>query len=379
MKIQAQNNELRPLVRHSYEKVYDQLAKLLSADEFIFAKWEAGFGNVLQWSLPADHQWRCLTQADSFDHNAVSAEFLKQYQSAAPKLGSNHELVKNIFSVPAESYVYYTIEPDGRYRVMLTAWGYAFPQKPACDSTLIARGKPGSQAATLRFIDCNLPAAGLQFNILRDDAAPLHRLADNDGQYQLGAFNPGENIQIEIPSVGKTQTITIINGKAFYTIDITQAQPIIIPEPDKPTEPVVDPVDHQEEPEPIDDSRRQDISIRFINPDGSPIATADDGSQVELSDSSTILTETLDDQGAIYLDKRDFAPDAKLSLNLLNTPITYAPISLQLEPDETQYEIVITLKQRSNLWEIIGVIAGAIIVAGLAFFGFALIHDALLI
>lgn len=93
MRVQIHYNELRPLIKEGYEKVYDAMSRLLAPEEMIFAKWEAGFGGILQWTLPNDYTWRNFTQGDNYDKQAVINEFMRLKaigeKNSAPTSGSS--------------------------------------------------------------------------------------------------------------------------------------------------------------------------------------------------------------------------------------------------------------------------------------------------
>ena len=103
MRVQINHNELRPLIKEGYEKVYDAMNRLLAPEDMIFAKWEAGFGGILQWTLPQDYTWRNFTQADDYDKNEIIGEFMRQKEIGSKKLGTNEKLKEAVYSIPSEA------------------------------------------------------------------------------------------------------------------------------------------------------------------------------------------------------------------------------------------------------------------------------------
>lgn len=373
MKIQAHNNELRPLVKHSYEKVYDQLSKLLSPDEFIFAKWEAGFGDVLQWTLPADKEWINLTKADNYDRNAVINEFLRLKQNGAAKLGRNSQLIESVYTVPSEAFVYYTVDPDGRYRLILTGWGYSVPRLAGGGDWTAP--DPTAQPVYVRFVENSKPMSALRFDIPRPGGFTVHLTADNNGEMFLGALRPGENMSIIIPSPANELTLSVVKGKQYYTFDLTQ-DPIQIPEVIPPTEetpsdPTPDEVAVDEE---IFVGRNRDISIRFINADGTPVTAT----EARFSQSGrNNITERLDNDGYVWLDNNDFIHGSPMTIDL-HGPQEYDPIPFMLDQGETQYEVVFRTIRKSNIWVAILLIFGAGVAAIGAWFLFVALINLIL-
>lgn len=341
MKIQVHHNELTPMIKEGYEKVYDALGKLLSTDEFIFAEWKAGFGDMLQWTLPSETEWIALTNADSYDRNAVIKEFLRLKAIGESKLGKNKKLIESVYSVPAENFVYYSIDQNGRYRIMLCGWGYSYPHS-APMTILIGSADPALQPVTLRFIENSEPMAGLRFDIPRKGNRIMHLTAEDNGEKALGSMSPGSAIRVIIPSVEKKFDIQISKGKEFYTIDLTSEVKTEIPAEIPPIQD--NPVNEGPINEPDNAAvRNRDISIKFLGFDGKPII----GNAVYLSQTGKqTLSEETDSDGRIYLDKNDFASVTPLEISLNGQ---YPKTETSLDENETEYEIIFHEK-RSSSW-----------------------------
>lgn len=346
MKVQIHHNELRPLIKEGYEKVYDAMGRLLAPEEMIFAKWEAGFGGILQWTLPGDFQWRSFTQADDYDKQAVINEFLRLKAIGEKKLGTNERLKQAVYSIPSEASVFYTVTPDGNYHVMLTAWGYSFPaQAPMTDITWHLPA--GAQDTTVRFIENGAPMANLPFDIHRNGIV-LHHQADGNGEKYFGKLSTGTELYIDVPSMSRRLTLTVAPGQTLYTFDLTQQRevppviPPVIQEPEKPQE------DPKEETEEIICGTRN-IKVQFIGCDGAPIKQRN----IIMEQAGKRTTEeTTDDNGCIYLSTADFIEGAPISLGVTKAAgqTDYADASLIIEPEENDYAIIYTERRSSNLW-----------------------------
>lgn len=344
MKVQSHSNEIRPLISEGYLKVYDALSRRLSPEEMIFAKWEAGFGDVLQWTLDPEYQWRNFSQADAYDRQNITNEFHRLCNSGVAKLGDNEKLKRAVYSVPSEANVYYTITPDGKYRIMLTAWGYAFPNKAPL--TPIEWNKtPDAQDVTLRFVDNGALVDNLQFDIIRPGGHKLHKTSDNNGECHLGPITPPSTINIDIPARNIVQSIKVVAGQAFYTVDITT-----IVQQQKPDEHQEDVIEEVEEEVLIlnDGSPIFNLHI-FHGNDGSPLAST----QVVLSTSSFRTVKTTDENGFINIDSSEIPLGTEISIEPVNNDpngTAYPPATMLFSADETQYEIAYNDKKRSLLW-----------------------------
>lgn len=354
MKIQVHHTEVTPLIKEGYEKVYDALGKLLSDDEFIFAEWKAGFGDMLQWTLPADAEWLALTDADSFDRNAVINEFLRLKAIGESKLGKNKKLIESVYSVPAENFVYYFIDSQGRYHIMLSGWGYSYPRS-APMIPLVGLADPAMQNVTLRFIENSKPLSGIRFDLPRKSNRTIHLTADSNGEKSLGTMMPGTTVSIFIPSVAKHFSFEIKKGKEVYTADLTIEQTAeitkVTPPEDNPFN--EEPQQEQEQEQEQITVRNRDITIRFIGFDGKPLT----GREIQLIQTGrSQIAELTDSNGNIYLDKTDFATGLPLEAA---AAAPYPNTALILDEGENEY-LIIFHEKKSSSWLIqllIGILA----------------------
>lgn len=344
MIVQVHHNEIKPLITEGYEKVYDAMKRLLPPDELIFAPWSAGFGDVIQWELPRDYTWRSFAQADDYDRQIIINEFLRIKSSAEQKLGRNERLKKAVFSIPSEASVYYTVTPDGHYRVMLTGWGYSFPaQAPLTDITW--QLPAGAQETTARFIENGAPAANLPFEISRNGSI-LRHTTDSNGEMSLGKLTPGTVIDMFVPSVSRQFSLTVVASQNLYTFDISVEKPrheIPVIKPEVPAE-----EDIKEEEEEVIQADRT-IKVQFVGTDGHPIA----GRTVTAAQRDNAPTElTTDDNGCIYLSNNDFLTGLPVSMHIVETPDkpAYADAQFVIDADEDDYAIIYNEIKKTKIW-----------------------------
>ncbi len=346
MRVQINHNELRPLIKEGYEKVYDAMSRLLAPEEMIFAKWEAGFGGILQWTLPNDYMWRNFTQADDYDKQAVINEFLRLKEIGEKKLGTNERLKQAVYSIPSEASVYYTVTPDGKYHVMLTAWGYSFPtQAPMTDITW--QLPAGAQNTTVRFVESGEPMVNLPFDIHRNGVV-LHHQSDENGDKYLGKLSPGTELHIEVPSMSRRLTLAVTGGQEVYTFDLTVAKPRIQEIPEVHEEVAHEEVHEKEdEPEEIICGART-IRVQYIGCDGQPIK----GRSIMLSQNGRLTETATDDSGNIYLNGNDFADDTAIKSHIGDVAQQpgYSDCSFTIEPGEDDYDIVYSERKQSRTW-----------------------------
>ncbi|MDE6345543.1 MAG: hypothetical protein K2L55_02615 [Muribaculaceae bacterium] len=365
MRVQIQYNELRPLIKEGYEKVYDAMSRLLAPEEMIFAKWEAGFGGILQWTLPNDYVWRNFTQGDVYDKQAVIDEFMRLKEIGEKKLGTNERLKQAVYSIPSEASVYYAVTPDGKYHVMLTAWGYSFPNKPPVnDITWFL--PPGAQDTTIRFIEEGQPMVNLAFDIHRNGVV-LHHQTDEKGEKYFGKLTPGSELYIEVPSMSRRLTLSVVAGQTVYTFDLTTAKPAVPPViPVTPVEEPPQPPTEDEPEEMICGDRT--IKVQFIGSDGKPIA----GRTVTLTQGGLMLTETAtDDNGCIFLYGNDFANGVPVRTQIADAPglPRYCEADFTIDLDENDYALIYYERRKKIAWWMILIFIVGILLAAINIWG----------
>ena len=352
MRVQIPYNEVKPLIKEGYEKVYDAMGRLLAPEEMIFAKWEAGFGGILQWTLPKDYTWHCFTQADDYDKQAIINEFMRLKELGEKKLGTNENLKKAVYSIPSEASVYYTITPEGKYIVMLTGWGYSFPTKsPVTDMTWFL--PPASQDTTARFIENGVPMTNLPINLHRNNSVIHHALNENGEKY-FGKLTPGTELYIEVPSLSRRVTLTIVPGQTVYTFDMTVAEQ---PKPVAP-EPAPAVVEEPEEPEEIVCDRT--FKIQFVGTDGKVIVNRN----VTFTCNGVTTEATTDEAGCVMLPGNGIADGSIITAHINDAPQmpSYVDANIVVEAEENEYAIIYKERKKSNVWLpiLLGIVAAAL-------------------
>lgn len=341
MRVQINHNELRPLIKEGYEKVYDAMNRLLAPEDMIFAKWEAGFGGILQWTLPQDYTWRNFTQADDYDKNEIISEFMRQKEIGSKKLGTNEKLKEAVYSIPSEASVYYTITPEGNYKVMLTAWGYSFPNKaPVNDMAWYYPVE--SQDTTARFVENGKPMVNLPIDIPRKDKV-LHKVLDENGEQSLGKLMPGTEICIDVPSLKRRVTLTVVRGQSVYTFDMPTftEEPKPEPKPEPPAPPI-------EEPEPEEPVSERTFKIQFVGTDGKAIANRD----VTLTCNDRSIQATTDEAGCVNLPGSGIADGNIIAAHVNDAPQqpSYVDANIVVEHEENEYAVIYKERKKSNAW-----------------------------
>lgn len=343
MEIRIPNNQIRPLIKESYPKIYDGLCKLLAPDELIFAPWNAGFGGLLQWDLPDDLEWKSYAQASPVEQAAIIDEYKRQMEIGRTKLGNNQQLVERVYSVPSSDNIYYAFLPDGSCRIVLTAWGYSYPYKaPATAMTLLSEQK--RQNVVLRLVRFEAPAAGERFDILLQNNMKAKHVTDTAGEKTLGTFVEGTRIPFVVVADNTPLEIVVEDGRVVYEFDLTPAQqetPDPEPEPAPESTPEPEP---SPEPQPVE----APYLLKFVDPAGTPLA----GLNVSLTTPNGVVAqEVVPADGIISLGGERMPFNAPVALNAITTDNNaLEPQQLSFTPEEHEYLIEYAIQGKSKLW-----------------------------
>lgn len=352
MPISVNYNEVRQLTTLGYERVYNDLKATLLPEEFIFAKWEAGFGGVLQWTLPDDIQWQKLTNANLYDRNAVISTFLTIQRAGLERLSMGRtdanllKFINDIYTVPSEDFVYYAIDANGHYRIMLAGWGHAYPNHSGLEPGMIGSQLKGRQSVSLAFTENGEPIPGLPFEIILNETQSVKNHTDNDGRKFLGDIIPGTTISMRVPTFDATLTFTVVNGQDLYQFELGRKSTPVIPPIETPL-PTPDPLPVEEKEEEVIIEDKRDISVRFIDTDHRPIAHAD--ARLNIPGASAII-EGLDQTGTIYLNRRDLPIGKPVEIQIMpnDSRRRYSPATVIFDSFENEYEIEFRLVRGSK-------------------------------
>ena len=341
MQVQTPQNQLTPLLQVNYDQIYNQLLARLTPRQMIFAKWRAGFGGIIQWDLPSGLQWRRLSEADSYDYSAVMSLLENVSSEAKQSLGTNRKMIDAVYSVPSLDYIYYSHDTNGEYKLMLTGWGYRFPNNPAVDPlTYTPRQK---QQVEILFRADDAPVGSLPVQLIRH-SGHVGLNADENGILDLGTQDIDARFDFNIPSYGRSFSITVEKGRQQYVVDLSIHQPAL---------PTVSPAAQPAEPEPIN-VEIDNIHVKFYGNDGQPVENA---TARFIQNNREVAAVGLLDGGEAVIEASALeAGDVEIRLS---SPTETFPIfTMDYNPAEHDYEIYFHKKTRHNPWPII--IAAAI-------------------
>lgn len=349
MQIQIPYNEVTPLVKIDYAKIYNDLQRTLSPDEMIFAKWRAGFGGLIQWDLPGDTQWTRISNANSFDRNDAMALFKRLKESAMTKLGSNRQLIDAVYSIPSIDYLYCSRNADGSMRVILAGWGYRFPRTPQIDP--LKWHPEGMQNVIVKFVEDGAPIAATM-ELRHASGFTSQYAADANGQINFGAHSPGTNFRFSVPSHNRDFSLNVAKGQEEYIYDLTVPKAVTPP-------PVPEIPQPRPEPEP-ELNISPEATITFIGFDGKPIPC---GEAQILRNGLPVMVQGISPDGSIRFGASDIPANTPLSIKLTNTPLKLSDVPFSFDSDELQYEVHFNHEAGRRTSPMLGIILAVVLTA----------------
>lgn len=346
-------NEITPLTKVDYTKIYNDLSTKLSPDEMVFAKWRAGFGGMIQWDMPADLNWVPVNSVNSFERNEAMALLRNVRASASGKLGSNVALIDAVYSIPDPSFMYVARDAGGRLRIMLCGWGYRYPKVSAINP--LSWSPDGEQPVRMKFVE-NGNEAIVTVNLNHASGYSKSLPTDDAGELDLGNHRPGSRFSFTVQGRDHVYTLDVVEGKSVYLYDLTVAQPDI---------PVPPQIVDTPAPEPVEDIVVGDVRINLFEGENKPVTPA----RVRVrSGDRTLFEGSVDKDGSVKIQLSEFGGVSVFDVELSRGSKRWPTVSVGYDPTETLYEIHYNEQQRSqgSGWWLIAIGVAATVVAFLA-------------
>ncbi len=333
MKIQVAYNEVTPLVKQDFTKLYDALKRTLSDDEMIFATHRAGFGGIVQWDLPDGLQWVSVTRANSFERNEAMRLLEEKRRSGAAKLGTRTDLIEAVYSVPSADFLYYARDAQGNMKVMLAGWAYRYPRTPAVNP--LSWHPEDEQNVQLSFFDKGQAVAtAIELRYATTFTKQLN--PDTQGKIDLGTHRPGTQFAFSVPEYGRDFSFKVEKGRENYIFDLTVAQSVTVLPPVEPPimePPIIEPpiVDDPDIPIVLDMTK-----VSFIGYNGRGLESV----KVRIeSQGETLMSATTDSEGVVTFAKSELPCGKPLDVKLSGTPTRLPRTTIMLDSNENEYEV----------------------------------------
>ncbi len=200
-----------------------QLAKLLSVHEdkfkIHFPNPQAGVG-YLQWSLEGN-DWNSFTDATDNEKSLIAQQYTNCCQITLDFFKDSN-LKDTLFVVPEEKNIYYKNNGTG-YDIALTAWGYRFPNTPACTDLSIYIKKDAFQKVVIGFEWDGRLIENTPFKL-----DGFLRITSNDGLFYVDGVLPvGNEYKVE-NDFGFCEMLKVVAGKQNYIYDLTRYFTVVV-------------------------------------------------------------------------------------------------------------------------------------------------------
>ena len=214
MNIKIKSSGVSCLIPDDYGRVFNTLKKQFGdSDDMIFSERTAGH-DYLQWELPGDG-WQSLSDSDPLMSQEVKKELIRRQKSVGAKFGGNQQMAQRVLTVPDDSYIYYKPSASGQLLILLTAWGYRYPERvnsgPAIGS--INPHKSTKSVSILLEYD-GKPVRNKEIRL-----NGFSRTTDDKGRYDLGELPIGYQFDVDIDK--QHHQITVADGMDVLKFDLT--------------------------------------------------------------------------------------------------------------------------------------------------------------
>lgn len=221
---QVPYSEITKLLQTNYQSVHAKLGEVLSAEEWAFFAKPIAKKATMVWLT--DHQrLQSLTSASEAEKERVQEYIHELRQRILPKITAEPSLaaiVQDLFIIPSNADIYYSIAQDGEPKVTLAKWAcrsafgkvdanplQKFVNRPKKDHTDVR--------VELSYSD-GLPFAQEDFEFhYKDRATKIHQ-TDEVGRSHIGQLKNGVTFSInQINSPDLPQRATVTEGSGLYT------------------------------------------------------------------------------------------------------------------------------------------------------------------
>ncbi len=200
-----------------------QLAKLLSVHEnkfkIHFPNPQAGAG-YLQWHLEGN-DWKSFADATDNEKSLIAQQYTDCRQITLDFFKDSN-LKNTLFVVPEEKYIYYKNNGTG-YDIALTAWGYRFPNTPACTDLSTHIQKDAFQKVVV----------GFEWDGRLIENAPFkldgfQRITSDNGLFYVDGVLPvGKEYKVE-NDFAFCEMLKVVAGRQNYIYDLTRYFTVVV-------------------------------------------------------------------------------------------------------------------------------------------------------
>lgn len=223
MNVKIKSAGVACLIGDNYDRVYAALKKqLIERDEQLFTERTPGY-EYLQWELPGEG-WTALSESDPLVANVVRREWLRRHRMVCDRFGRNQDMAQRVLSVPDESYVFYKKEEDGYLSILLTAWGYRYPERVQGGGPITGQTEPKEQKehVVIQLLHDGNPVPG---KILRLNGLSSEK-TDSNGMFEVGDLTLDYEFDVEVDKVH--HLVKVKPGQGRVELDITTFSTVTI-------------------------------------------------------------------------------------------------------------------------------------------------------
>ena len=190
-----------------YEKLWETVDVECKNTKVTFPPRSVGPG-YLQWSIEGS-DWQKLSDANGVIKADVDAELEMIYSLLQSRIDCGDIMMSTMLVAPSDEYVYYRVVSGHITEIVVTAWGYKFPQRPTIDPQYVNKDpEVVKQQVKVRFVKAGKPIPNCPFVI-----SDLDRATNSNGELLLGKLKVGDSYQIQ--ALGYVFNLDVEEGKEY--------------------------------------------------------------------------------------------------------------------------------------------------------------------
>lgn len=217
MEIKIDSRSIRSTIDHGRESVDNlgipELAHLRMANNACF--WQLN-------NAPGE-DWKRLRDADADQRERIASR-IDGVRKILEQKGYQPEKINSILTTPDDNEYIFFHDNGKELRVVLTAWGFRLPANGPKKAPIIREDPNRKQSVTLLFTDGSECCPNRSFKILVSPAKVKACVAGDDGRYNIGLVNIGNEFTVVDELSGVSSIIVVEKGKPVYEITIPEIE-----------------------------------------------------------------------------------------------------------------------------------------------------------
>lgn len=230
------NSPVKKRIQVNYENLSSQLGNLFEGRENPFAVLSQTTRDYIWYASADEVAYKSLQKASPDELDLVMPR-LKALLDEAKQVfarSSNSQLTglaAPLLNVPDESWVYFSVTPDEKVRILLAGWGFTKPSNETGINKLEQAFdvyKNRHQNVILQLGFNRIVAANREFVLDFFRKKGQRITTDAEGMYEVGEILAGNTFDVTCETTGETRTVEVEKGKERYPVAFSCATALTV-------------------------------------------------------------------------------------------------------------------------------------------------------